>query len=204
MSRVVRFIMGSLVLAVLVGLPLGYASYRQAHFRNFHVVRPGVLYRSGQMSLTGLERVLYDHGIRTVVTLRDAEIEGNTPPDGAEEQFCRQLDLKYVRIRPQRWWSPTGGPVPAEAGVKRFLEVMDDPANYPVLVHCFAGIHRTGAMVAIYRMEYDRWPTAAALEELRACGYSNLDDEWDILGYLEQYRPRWWPSGEPGETAERP
>jgi hypothetical protein len=59
-------------------------------------------------------------------------------------------------------------------------------------------------MVAIYRMEYDRWPTAAALEELRACGYSNLDDEWDILGYLEQYRPRWWPSGEPGETAERP
>ena len=71
MSRVVRFIMGSLVLAVLVGLPLGYASYRQTHFRNFHVVRPGVLYRSGQMSLTGLERVLYDHGIRTVVTLRD-------------------------------------------------------------------------------------------------------------------------------------
>ena len=40
MSRAVRFGMGSLVLAVLVGLPLGYASYRQAHFRNFHVVRP--------------------------------------------------------------------------------------------------------------------------------------------------------------------
>jgi tyrosine-protein phosphatase SIW14 len=201
MARTLRFVLGSLVVAVIVGLPLGYASYRGTHFRNFHVVKPGVLYRSGQMSLTGLERVIHDHGIRTVVTLRDADIEGERPPDWAEEEFCRKLDLRYVRIRPQRWWSPTGGAVPAEAGVKRFLAVMDDPANYPVLVHCFAGIHRTGAMVAIYRMEYDRWPTAQALDELRACGYRNLDDEWDVLGYLEQYRPRWWGKLLAGEAA---
>ena len=65
---------------------------------------------------------------------------------------------------------------------------MDNPDNYPVLIHCFAGIHRTGAFCAIYRMEYEGWTNAEAIEELRACGYSNLDDEWDILGYLEQYR----------------
>ena len=68
---------------------------------------------------------------------------------------------------------------------------MDDPANYPVLVHCFAGIHRTGAYMAVYRMEIDRWDNDAALDELRACGYRHLDDEWDVLGYLESYRPRW-------------
>jgi protein tyrosine/serine phosphatase len=206
MARVVPWVLGPLVAAVLVGLPLGYASYRQKHFRNFHVVQPGVLYRSGQVTRTGLERVIHDYGIRTVVTLRDAEIEGDPPPDRAEEAYCKNLDIQYVRIRPRRWWSPTGGPVPAEAGVKRFLAVMDDPANYPVLVHCFAGVHRTGAMVAIYRMEYDRWPTEKALEELRALGYSNLDDEWDILGYLEQYRPRWYDkllAGEPAEAGGR-
>jgi protein tyrosine/serine phosphatase len=191
--------MGLLVVAVIVGLPLGYAAYCNTHYRNFRVVKPGVLYRSGQMTLTGLERVIHDYGIRTVVTLRDADVEGERPPDWAEEEFCRKMDLRHVRIRPQRWWSPTGGPVPAEEGVKRFLAVMDDPANYPVLVHCFAGIHRTGAHVAIYRMEYDRWPTAEALDELRACGYRNLDDEWDVLGYLEQYRPRWWAAAVDGK-----
>ena len=81
---------------------------------------------------------------------------------------------------------------------------MDDSNRYPVLVHCFAGIHRTGAMVALYRMEYERWPTAEALDELRANGYRNLDDEWDVLGYLEQYRPRWWAKLLTGESSEAP
>jgi protein tyrosine/serine phosphatase len=54
-----------------------------------------------------------------------------------------------------------------------------------------AGIHRTGACVAIYRMEFDHWDNAAALDELRAGGYRHLDDEEDVLGYLENYRPRW-------------
>jgi protein tyrosine/serine phosphatase len=202
MARALRFVMGALVVAVAVGLPAGYVSYRNANFRNFRVVTPGVLYRSGQLSRAGLERIVHDYGIRTVVSLRDADVDGDVPPDADEAEFCADQDIRHVRIRPQRWWSPTGGPVPAEAGVRRFLAVMDDPANYPVLVHCFAGIHRTGAHVAIYRMEFDRWPTARALDELRACGYRNLDDEWDVLGYLEQYRPRWYDAA-PGPAARK-
>jgi len=68
---------------------------------------------------------------------------------------------------------------------------MDNPANYPVLVHCFGGIHRAGAFTAIYRMEYEHWTNAEAMAEMKRCGYSTLDDEWDISTYLEKYRPRW-------------
>jgi tyrosine-protein phosphatase SIW14 len=125
------------------------------------------------------------------VTLRDARVEGETPPDQAEEENCRKLDINYLRLRPRRWWAPTPGPVPADANVKQFLTVMDDPGTYPVMIHCFAGIHRTGAYIAIYRMEYDRWDNAAALDELRANGYETLDDEWDVYDYLKDYRPRW-------------
>lgn len=192
MIRAIRILLGLAVIGVIVGVPVGYASYRNANLRNFAPVKPGVLYRSGQLSLTGLQRVINDFGIHTVITLRDAEIAGNRPPDWREEQFCKDQDIKYVRLRPQHWYAPpTGGPVPAEAGLKRFLAIMDDPANYPVLVHCFAGIHRTGAYMAVYRMEVDHWDNTAALDELRACGYRHLDDEWDVLGYLESYQPRW-------------
>lgn len=185
-----RWCFGLLTAAIIIGGPIGYASYRNANFRSFRVVQPGVLYRSGQLSQAGLDRVLYDHGIRTVVTLRDPAVSGKEP-DWGEEEFCRKLDIQYVRIAPKNWSSPSGGPAPADAGVQTFLKIMDDPANYPVLVHCFAGVHRTGAYLAVYRMEFERWPNERALDELRAGGYRNLDDEPDVLGYLEQYRPRW-------------
>jgi protein tyrosine/serine phosphatase len=191
MVRALRFLLGILVVAVIVGVPVGYAAYRNANLRNFAVVKPGVLYRSGQLSINGLERVVHDHGIRTVVTLRDASVEGERPPDWREELWCKEHDLRYVRLRPREWHGPPGEPVPAEANVKQFLDVMADSSNYPVLVHCLAGIHRTGAFMAVYRMEVDHWDNAAALDELRSAGYSHLDDEWDVLGYLENYRPRW-------------
>jgi protein tyrosine/serine phosphatase len=185
----VRWIFGLLTVGVIVGGPLGYSAYRNAHFRSFRVVEPGVLYRSGQLSRVGLERVLHDYGIRTVVTLRDPAVSGKEP-DWGEEEFCRQRDLNYVRIPPRPWGRATDGPAPADAGVKAFVEIMADPANHPVLVHCFAGVHRTGACIAVYRMEFDGWSNEQALEELRAGGYHNLDDEPDVLAYLTRYRPR--------------
>ena len=90
--------------------------------------------------------------------------------------------------------------MPAERGVEQFCAVMDDPENYPVLMHCFAGIHRTGAFCAVYRMEYQHWTNAEALDELRRHGYTHLDDEWDLLEYLENFQPRWKRSAEEAEA----
>jgi protein tyrosine/serine phosphatase len=80
---------------------------------------------------------------------------------------------------------------------------MADPDNYPVLVHCFAGIHRTGAFCAIYRMEHDHLSNAEALRELKEGGYINLYDEWDVLGYLEEYKPTWRADVDPAMPATR-
>lgn len=183
-----RLVLGTLLAGLLVAGPYGYAHYWQSQVRNFHEVRDGVLYRSGQLSVTGLRRVIHDFGIKTVVTLRDAADPKDPPPDHAEEQDCKARGLRYVRISPRSWWSPDGS-VPAEKGVEQFRAVMNDTANYPVLVHCFAGIHRTGAYCAVYRMEYERWSNAEALAELRAGGYTNIEDEWDLMEYLKDYVP---------------
>jgi tyrosine-protein phosphatase SIW14 len=189
------------VAGALTAIPVASARYQRANLRNIRVVAPGKLYRSGQLSLDGLERVVHDFGIRTVISLRDAENPGETPPDAAEEEYCRKHGIRHVRITPRSWWPEYGGPPPAEQGVARFLAEMDIPANGPVLLHCFRGTHRTGAMVAIYRMEYERWTNSEALAELRASGYTNLDRELDVLTYLENYRPRWLGTPADGASA---
>ena len=67
---------------------------------------------------------------------------------------------------------------------------MSNPRNHPVLVHCFAGIHRSGAYCAVYRMEFEGWTNDRAIVEMRKLGYNQIDDEWDVLEYLEKYQPR--------------
>lgn len=191
MSRLIQVCLGSLLVLSVIAAPIALAVHQQAQTRNFRVVRPGVLYRSGQMTKEGLNRILNDYGIKTVVNLRD----GQTERDRTEETFCKSREIRFVRIQPNRW-GDVGGSVPVEAGVHTFRALMSDPSNYPVLVHCFAGIHRTGAYCAIYRMEFDHWNNSRAIDEMKACGYTNLDEELDILGYMEQYRPSWKPKVE--------
>jgi protein tyrosine/serine phosphatase len=190
MNRFVQWMLGLVIVALLVTGPIIYGMFIKANMRNFHQVREGVLYRSGQMSTFGLKNVIHDYGIKTVVTLRDSIYEDDPPPDWAEEKYCQDQEINYVRIPPRSWWAPAGE-IPADEGIRQFLEVMDNPDNYPVLIHCFGGIHRAGAFTAIYRMEYEHWTNAEAMAEMKRCGYSTLDDEWDISTYLEKYRPRW-------------
>jgi len=190
MPRPVRLLFAILIAALLVGGPLAYYSFRYRNFRNLHTVTRDVLYRSGQMSLLGLKRALHDYEIRTVITLRDAHDPGDPPPDLAEQEYCASQGINYYRLPPRAWEMAANGSVPAEENVRKFLAIMDDPMHYPVLVHCFAGSHRTGAYVAIYRMEYEGWSNRQVLEEMKIYGYDNLDEEWDIQGYLESYRTR--------------
>jgi tyrosine-protein phosphatase SIW14 len=199
MSRRVQVAAGSLIVLALIVSPTVHAVRQQAQMRNFRVVRPGVLYRSGQMTKEGLQRAINDYHIKTVISLRD----GQSDRDRAEEEFCKSEEINFVRILPSRW-GDEGGSVPVEAGVQRFREIMSDPHNFPVLVHCFAGIHRAGSYCAIYRMEFEHWSNAQAIAEMKECGYTNLDDELDILSFMEQYRPTWMPPVETAPPASAP
>lgn len=191
MARTRRGMMAALVFGLVVGGPLLYGNHRQYHLRNFRVVEPGTLYRSGQLTPAGLERVLHDYRIKTVVTLRTTRDPHVPPPDTWEAEVCDRYGAKHVRIVPRVWSPDEKGGVPAEDGIREFLRLMDDSANHPVLVHCFAGIHRTGTMCAIYRMEYDRWTVDQSLAEMHAFGYDPADLHEHVETYLRGYRPRW-------------
>ena len=77
--------------------------------------------------------------------------------------------------------------------VREFLRIMDDPASYPVLIHCKAGLHRTGCLVGVYRMEYENWSPSRVVAEMKALGFgdsacTSANDY--IAQYVTRYRRR--------------
>jgi tyrosine-protein phosphatase SIW14 len=164
-----------LVLLAVVGVGLLVAaSFRDKGLRNFGVVKEGVLYRSGQQTPEGLEEILQKHHIKTVVSLRPIRDEESSS-DTWEEGVCEKYQAKHIRI------APYDGPLkPGQSPLfpvsQSFLEVMDDPNNYPILVHCYKGRDRTGAMCAITRIEFDQWTADRALEEMQEYGFDPAKD----------------------------
>jgi tyrosine-protein phosphatase SIW14 len=188
MPQVVRYALSGLIAAVMIGGPLGYVLYKKSTSRNLRLVTDGVLYRSGQLSIAGLKQAIQNYGIRTVVTLRTAREPGDEHPALEEEAFCLKEEINYHRIH-VKGWIKENGKAPIDESVQQFLDIMKDPANYPVLVHCFAGKHRTGAFCAIYRMEFEDWSNERALDEMEANGYDTIDNHEDLKAYLSQYQP---------------
>lgn len=182
--------LAAIVVALVVAVPLLYSAHRQNTIRNFHVVEDGVLYRSGQLSPEIFNRVMDEYGIKTVVTLRSSRHEGQPFPDACEEKTCFDRHIRHVRLKPKVWGENEKGEVPADENVKAFLDLMRKKENHPVLVHCFAGIHRTGIMCALFRMEYHHWTADRAIEEMQLRGFEPKDMHEHIEAYLRGYHPR--------------
>lgn len=189
MSHYWRGFLVSLVVALVVAVPLLYSSHRQTTLRNFRVVEDGVLYRSGQLSPAALDRVLAEYRIKTVVTLRTSRDKSRPFPDAWERDVCLARGLRHERLEPRVWGEDEKGEIPADQNVKRFVEIVSDRVNHPVLVHCFAGIHRTGTMCAIFRMEFQHWTPDRAIAEMQACGFDPEDMHEHIEAYLRDYQP---------------
>ena len=67
---------------------------------------------------------------------------------------------------------PTDRPATGEQ-TAYFLNVVNDPVNWPVYVHCKGGRHRTGHMTAIYRITHDGWTADQAYEEMKKYDFND-------------------------------
>jgi len=186
MTRMSVVLSGCVVL-MIVGVPILYQIQKSRTFRNFRVVEEGQIYRSGQMSEAGFERVCREYGIRTVIKLREAsEKPSDIAVDEAEEAYCRAHGIEFIRVLPKDWEEDEKGKVPMEENLRWFERALDDPSKTPrpILIHCFAGIHRTGSMVAVYRMKQHGWTNAEAVAELKECGRATTTYVGNLLPYL--------------------
>ena len=139
------------LLALGLALVVGSGCARLVY--NFGTVQPDEIYRSAQPSPWFLGWLARHHGIRTLVNLR-----GDT--DGFESAFAARHGLRLYSF------DMSATRPPGEPEVARFLAILDDPANRPLLVHCRNGVDRTGYMLGLYRVERQGWDEDRALREM--------------------------------------
>jgi tyrosine-protein phosphatase SIW14 len=142
---------------------------------NFHRVDEN-LYRGGQPKTGGLKK-LAELGIKTVINLR-----GESDDTRAEGREAVRLGMRYFSIPMSAAGRPT------EEQVKRVIEIIEEKEKAPVFVHCRRGSDRTGAIVAIYRIEKDGWTAERAIEEANryGLGFIQFKKRDYIKDYFEQ------------------
>ena len=131
------------------------------------------------MSDIGLKIAQELHGIKTIINLRS---EGEMKKEwyAREKKFA---DLNHITLVDIPMLPDTP---PTEAQIERFVRIVKDTDMLPVLIHCQAGIIRTGMMVAVYRIDVLKEPNARVMADLPWFGrtFENRPAVKDfILGY---------------------
>ena len=113
-------------------------------------------------------------GIKTVINLR--HYHGDT-----EKEQVEAAGLRYERIVLE------SSDAPRPEQIARFLDIVRDPSLRPLYVHCKHGVDRTGAMMAVYRMEEEGWSNPAAFAEME---FFDSHTIWrDLRNFVRAYRP---------------
>jgi protein tyrosine/serine phosphatase len=113
-------------------------------------------------------------GIRTVLDLR---LTG----ESSEQARVEQAGMKFYQI------PMTTSDRPSDAAVSQFLDIVNNPANQPVFVHCQEGRHRTGVMTAIYRIATDGWTADRAYAEMDRFNFESFFGHPTLKKFVYDY-----------------
>jgi uncharacterized protein (TIGR01244 family) len=156
MKRLISMLCAEGILATVSITLLAQIQKEQPAIFNFTLVNDQFC-TGGQPKLEALEK-LKTEGVKSILNLR-------TPPEhraADEEAKAKELGLKYFNI-------PVIYREPKDEQVDLFLQITDDPANRPMLIHCTAAV-RVGAFWMIRRVLRDGWTVEAAEEEAKKIG----------------------------------
>lgn len=142
----------ALVIIAIVGL------VRHFHIKNFQVVVPGVIYTSGQPRGMDYTRLLYKYHIATFVNVRVVTEHREQNWYNEEVTWMRENGVNYVELPIKRRQFPD------EEVQKRFLEIMADEQNLPVLVHGSSGRKRESILSALWLIKAKSYSAVKAIE----------------------------------------
>ena len=170
--------MRKLILILALLSAVGFAHGQEvAPIRNF--VRLNDDFCTGaQPRLEHLEKLKAD-GVKSILNLRPA----GEHRAAEEEAKVKELGLQYFNI-------PVSFGEPKEEQVAEFFKITDERKNFPIFIHCAAGI-RVGAFWFIRRVLRDGWTLEAAEKEADQIGLRE-SPHWKEFArkYIEEHRKK--------------
>lgn len=136
-----------LLLALVIGVGGGFWYWHHHRYKHLATHEAGMMYRCAWVEPDVFSEVIEKHQIRTVVNLCKPGEMGEARWEG-ERKAVTNAGAKLVELS-----MPTTVEVDDPAIIKH-LEVLNDPSNYPMLVHCQHGVTRTAKFLAIYDIAY--------------------------------------------------
>lgn len=182
-------IIGFSILA-LVLVFVGKYVYDMNINHNFEIITEGKVYKSGVIPPNEIESYVKKYHIKSIVDLRmpgtnDLVLNPEKPGDLLREK------LAVAKIGGVNYFSNPSDQVPTEKNVEIFTKIMDNKANYPVLIHCYHGTGRAEMYSAIYRIEYENFSNEEARKGVRTLiKWSSFDDGKPKGEYLKAYKSR--------------
>ena len=178
----------SLVFIVVVGG--GKYVYDKHINHNFEEISEDKVYKSGVIPPDQISEYVEDYNLKSIIDLRFPGTEDlvNNPEIPAEliaeKNAIDNIEgVQYINLGTDQ--------VPPQATIDKFLEIMDNQDNYPVLIHCHHGEGRAPLFSALYRIEYENWSNEDARAKTRLLlNGSSFDDGAPKGDFLMNYQPK--------------
>jgi protein tyrosine/serine phosphatase len=182
-------ITGILVITIIF-IFVGKYVYEMNINHNFETISEGKVYKSGVIPPDELKSYITKYHIKSVVDLRfpGTGDDVNNPEIPAELTAEKEA---IAKIKGVNYFNNGSDQVPKPENLTTFFKIMDNPANYPVLIHCYHGVGRAEMYSAIYRIEYENMNRNEARTSTRLLTkWSSFDDGKPKGEFLKAYKSR--------------
>ena len=139
-------ILGMLLLMAAIAGGLTYRHHKR--YKHLAIHDPGMVYRSAWLEADVFREIIEKYQIRTVLNLCE--------PNELGEQRCidQRAAVRGSGARLVELPMPAATIDPADPAIGPFVELLGDPTNYPLLVHCQHGVTRTAKVLTMYDILY--------------------------------------------------
>jgi protein tyrosine/serine phosphatase len=157
---------------------------------NFETITEGKVYKSGVIPPDEIADYVKKYNIKSIVDLRfpGTGDDVNNPEIPAELTAEKEAVAKISGVN---YFNNGSDQVPKQHNLVAFFKIMDNPDNYPVLIHCYHGVGRAEMYSAIYRIEYENMDRDKARTSTRfLTKWSSFDLGKPKGDFLHNYKRR--------------
>jgi hypothetical protein len=181
-----------IILGVFLVIVAGVGKYvYDMHINhNFETISEGKVFKSAVIPPDEIADYVEKYNIKSIVDMRF--------PGTGDDQNNPEIPIELTaekeaiaKIKGVNYFNNGSDQIPTQQNLDYFFEIMDNPDNYPVLLHCYHGVGRAEMYSALYRIEYENWDkNDARLATRTFVKFSSFDIGKPKGDYLMNYQKR--------------